>query len=76
MNTRPLTIAALLCIVATAAEAAPPYRERIPAEKTQAIRARRLGKRDQPLPVGAAAPRFAGLPQGKPVVLVFYRGHW
>ncbi len=42
-----------------------------PAEPAPAA----LTARATPLPVGALAPSFDGLPDG-PVVLVFYRGHW
>lgn len=36
----------------------------------------RLARRDTPLAVGAEAPAFAGLPDGKRVVLIFLRGDW
>lgn len=35
-----------------------------------------LAKRDVPLPVGATAPRFTGLPEKRPIAIVFFRGHW
>lgn len=36
----------------------------------------RLLPRDVPLAVGANAPAFTGLPEGKRVVLLFLRGDW
>jgi hypothetical protein len=59
-----------------AAASASAYREVIPEQKTEAVRARPLTKRDSPVGVGSVVPKLDRLPSGKKLVLVFYRGHW
>lgn len=57
------------------APAAPAAREQIPEALSAKVRAKKLVARDQPLAVGAVAPRFAALSR-VPTAIVFYRGHW
>ena len=59
-----------------AGSAEAPYRESIDPERTARVASRALPKRDTPIEVGAQAPAFEALPEGKPAIVVFYRGHW
>lgn len=52
------------------------YREDIPAELSSALRQDKVKAHTKPLAAGETAPRLEGLPAGRPLAVLFYRGHW
>lgn len=52
------------------------HREDIPDALSNQVRQGKVEAKDKPLMVGETAPKVAGLPDKRPLAVVFYRGHW
>jgi hypothetical protein len=52
------------------------HREDIPEALSNKVRAGKVAAKDKPLTVGEMAPKVEGLPDQRPLAVVFYRGHW
>jgi hypothetical protein len=52
------------------------HREDIPEALSNQVRQGTVQAKDKPLTVGETAPKLEGLPDKRPLAVVFYRGHW